>query len=104
MKRREQTVITFETGHDNFLVDAVDTYDTTAQGQEHVYEAWIYRENMGVKMVMFGVLAEQSGSFEGFCAGIKNLDEFYDIYDKEFGKEDLNYDNDDDAGGDERRT
>lgn len=81
MKKRADRIETYETGHEDFLVDVVDKYDRTAQ--EHVYEAWIYRESVGMKVMIYGVLAEKSGSFEGFCACLDDdLEEFYNMYDR----------------------
>ena len=84
MKRRETAkVITYETGHEDFLIDAIDKYDETAQ--EHVYEAWLYRESVGMKQMINGMLAERyKWSFEDFCKDLEedDFDGFYGPYDR----------------------
>ena len=87
MKRRETaTVITYETGHEDFLIDAIDKYDETAQ--EHVYEAWLYRESKCMKVRFDGfTVGAKCAYFEAFCACIKKyeLDELYGLYDEFYG-------------------
>ena len=85
MKKRDIiNTATYETGYEDFLIDVVEKYDS--MGQENVFEIWIYRESMGVKMLAYGVPTRTNGGrFDGFCAGLEadDFDEFYDIYDEE---------------------
>ncbi len=83
--RKEESVVTYETGHEDFLVDAVDKYDMTDNGKEHIYEAWIYRESEDTKKMIYGELAGAYRTFEEFCADLEedDFDVFYRRYDRE---------------------
>ena len=85
MKRRDIiNMVTYETGHEDFLIDAVDKYENVDGEQDHVYEAWLYRESMGMKQMIYGMLAERYGTFEEFCKDLEDddFDEFYGPYDR----------------------
>lgn len=84
-RRMEKNVITYETGHEDFLIDAVDKCEKTEWGSEHVYEAWIYRESEDTKKMIYGEPAGAYRTFEEFCADLEedDFDVFYRRYDRE---------------------
>lgn len=74
MKQTSITIVTYE--HGEFLVDIVTTSDT--------YEAWIYREEYGVKNLMFGVPKEQQ-TLDVFLEIVAaNVEEYGANYDEEY--------------------
>lgn len=81
-----ERIETYETGYENFLVDLVFTKD--AVEKEDMVEAWLYREDMGIKESMFGVLLRQVKEFgltpeEMVESNLANED-YYESYDERF--------------------
>ena len=63
------------TAHDDIVIDVVELSD--------VYEAWIYRKNIGLKSLMFEVPKEQQ-SYDEFLEIVEaNIDEHITFYDEE---------------------
>lgn len=80
---------TFTTGHDDFIIDIVETIDH----DEPMFETWLYRENMGHKMFVTGEYKKYYPNitirqYARTCldylrtVGSKGMDT-YDIYDQE---------------------
>ena len=74
MKKTPITTTTYE--HRGFLVDIVTTGET--------YEAWLSREEYGVKSLMFGVPKEQQSLDEFLEIVEANLYEYEEGYDREY--------------------
>lgn len=101
--RAEIKVKTYEAEY-GFLVDVVDTVDR--RNDIRLWEAWLYRENMGTKMFMFGLQRSDVPTIRDFLNIVEsNLPEYYPDYDEQFSQyddvdrsyeDDYDYDEDDD--------
>ena len=55
IKKAAYKTTTFETGKENFLLDIVEFKETFKDGtKEEMYEAWIYRTDIGIKKHIIG--------------------------------------------------
>ena len=74
--------VTFEAEY-GFLVDIVDNKDWI--NNEPVWEVWLYRNNIGYKMHMFGLPKEQNPDIAEVIDIVeRNLPEYYPDYDEQF--------------------
>lgn len=66
--------------NDDYFVDIViTTYDSTT-----VFEAWLYRKNCGIKMLMFGMPSYQQ-SFETFKEVVEaNVEDYIPLYEEDY--------------------
>lgn len=72
MKRKENKTTTYEVGE--ALIDIVEA---------ELYEAWIYKENAGEKMLMFSCVKDQQ-TLEEFVETVEaNAEEYLDQYKRE---------------------
>ena len=75
MKLREVVaVVTYETGHEDFLIDVVRGSDA--------YDVWLYRESWGPKLYVT-TMPSTAMEFEEFCASLEkgmDLAEDYATY------------------------
>lgn len=74
MKQADITITTYEC--EEYLVDIVTTSDT--------YEAWIYRKELWVKTLMFGVSKEQQPLDLFLDIVAVNVEEYGADYDEEY--------------------
>lgn len=76
MKQVNITITTYEC--EEYLVDIVTTSDS--------YEAWLYRKEYGVKVLMFGAYRTLN-TLEEFLETVEaNIDEYAESYDNEYAK------------------
>lgn len=76
MKKADISTTTYECGE--FLVDIVTTGDS--------YEAWLYRKEYGVKVLMFGSYRTLN-TLEEFLETVEaNIDEYAESYDNEYAE------------------
>ena len=81
MKRNNNIITeTFEVGTENFCVDIVTDND------EKMYNAWLYRKDVGVKAYMFGVSYDNE-TYESFIEMVEaNLivENYMELYDEDY--------------------
>ena len=84
-ERKESKTKTYEVAGD-FLVDVVDTVDST--NGFRVWEAWLYRDGADTKMFMFGLQKSDVPTISDFTDIVESwLPEYYHIYEDETGEE-----------------
>lgn len=90
MRKLDWKTTTFETGHENFLIDIVESVD---QFDDAIFETWLYRKDTGIKTFVVGEMKKNSTGktvdqyAREIIRYIRTVDRkgftFYDTYDQD---------------------
>ena len=81
-RRRDIKTTTFEADY-GFMVDIIDDIDKRCG--KTLWNVFLYRENFGVKMHMFGLSKNQTPTIEEAIEIVEaNLLDYYSLYDEDY--------------------
>lgn len=81
-KRRDIKTTTFEADY-GFMVEIVDT--KFGKNNDPIWDIFIYREEYGIKMSIFGLSKNQTPTIEEAIEIVEaNLPDYYSLYDEDY--------------------
>ena len=69
--------------NDNYYIDIVH-YVHVDWPELETYEAWIYRHDYGIKMLMYGMPATQQSDLTFLRTATANADEYIKLYEEKY--------------------